>query len=133
MDCILSLRESSWNIVHEFANFTAISTGTLLEKLYINKVLTFNKSCHLLPSCCDTTSVELHIEIHMASKDTPRKRYKKREESTGNISRCRLCNSVADPKHSKSLYLRKNRAILQNAEVIFGSISARLCSSVFMV
>ena len=57
----------------------------------------------------------------MARKDTPKKHYKKKGESTGSISRCRLCNSVADPKHSKSLYLRKNRAILQNAEIIFGS------------
>lgn len=57
----------------------------------------------------------------MASKSTPKKHYKKGEfTGTGSISRCRLCNCVADPKHSKSLFLRKNQAILHNAEKIFG-------------
>ena len=55
----------------------------------------------------------------MASKSTPKKHYKK-GESSGSISRCRLCNCVADPKHSKSLFLKKNQAILHNAEDIFG-------------
>ncbi len=56
----------------------------------------------------------------MASKDTLKKLYKKAELNTGSISRCRLCNCIANPKHSKSLYLRKNQAILHNAERIFG-------------
>jgi hypothetical protein len=57
----------------------------------------------------------------MASKSTPKKHYVyKQGESTGTISRCRLCNCVTDPKHSKSLFLRKNQAILHNAEKIFG-------------
>ena len=59
----------------------------------------------------------------MASKDTPKKYYKKAESTTtatGSISRCRLCNCVADRKHSKNLYLRKNQAVLKDAEIIFG-------------
>jgi hypothetical protein len=42
-----------------------------------------------------------------------------KKESTANISRCRLCNSVADPKHSKNLYRRQSETILRNAEIIF--------------
>ena len=55
----------------------------------------------------------------MASKETPKKLYKK-QESKASISRCRLCNSVADPKHSKNLYRKQSETILRNAEMIFG-------------
>ncbi|XP_028416394.1 uncharacterized protein LOC114540402 [Dendronephthya gigantea] len=57
----------------------------------------------------------------MASKDTPKKFYKKRSESTANTSRCRLCNSVTDPNHSKRLFRANNKAILRNVESFFGS------------
>ena len=55
----------------------------------------------------------------MASKDTPKKLYKKREESTV-TSRCRLCNRIADPGHSKNIYRRQNQTILRNAEIVYG-------------
>ena len=57
----------------------------------------------------------------MASKGTPKKFYKKRSDSTGSISRCRLCNSICDPGHSKNLFRKNNQATLQNAEVIYGA------------
>jgi hypothetical protein len=55
----------------------------------------------------------------MASKETPKKLYKKQESRAG-ISRCRLCNCVADPKHSKNLYRKQSETTLRNAEIIFG-------------
>ncbi len=55
----------------------------------------------------------------MASKDTLKKLYKKREESTV-TSRCRLCNRIADPGHSKNIYRRQNQTILRNAEIVYG-------------
>ena len=55
----------------------------------------------------------------MASKETPKKLYKK-QESRASISRCRLCNTVADPKHSKNLYRKQSETTLRNAEIIFG-------------
>ena len=55
----------------------------------------------------------------MASKEMPKKLYKK-QESKASISRCRLCNSVADPKHSKNLYRKQSETILRNWEIIFG-------------
>ena len=54
----------------------------------------------------------------MASKETPKKLYKK-QESRASILHCRLCNCVADPKHSKNLYRKQNETILHNAEIIF--------------
>ena len=51
----------------------------------------------------------------MASKETPKK-----QESRAGISRCRLCNCVADPKHSKNLYQKQSETTLRNAEIIFG-------------
>ena len=54
----------------------------------------------------------------MASKGTPTKLYKKRPESTTNISRCRLCDSVVDPDHSKVLFRSQNETVLRNVEII---------------
>ncbi len=53
----------------------------------------------------------------MASKGTPKKFYKKLPGSTV-ISRCRLCNSVADPNYSRNLFRDAN--ILHNAEAVYG-------------
>jgi hypothetical protein len=58
--------------------------------------------------------------MSMASKGTPKKLYKKRSELTVNISRCRLCNSVCDPQHSKNLFGKQNQAVLCNAKFIYG-------------
>ena len=57
----------------------------------------------------------------MACKDTdtPKKLYRK-EESKANISRCRLCYCVSDPKHSKNLFRSQNQTILRNAQIIYG-------------
>lgn len=56
----------------------------------------------------------------MASKGTPKKFYKKGSESTGCISRCRLCNSISDHGHSKNLFRKNNQATLRDAEIIYG-------------
>lgn len=53
----------------------------------------------------------------MASKGTPKKFYEKLSGSTV-ISRCRLCNSVADPNYSRNLFRDAN--ILRNAEAVYG-------------
>ena len=58
------------------------------------------------------------------SKETPKKFYKKKNRRPifRVIAIYRLCNSVADPKHSKNLYRRQsetNQTILRNAEIIF--------------
>ena len=53
----------------------------------------------------------------MAGKDTPKKLYKKLSGSTV-ISRCRLCDSVADPNYSRNLFRDAN--ILRNAEAVYG-------------
>jgi hypothetical protein len=55
----------------------------------------------------------------MASKDTPKKLYKKRTESTV-TTRCRLCNRVVDPSHSKNIYRAQNQTILRSAEIVYG-------------
>lgn len=55
----------------------------------------------------------------MASKDTPKKHYKKIPVSTQN-SRCRLCKSVVDPYHSKNLFRNTNQSVLRNAETVYG-------------
>ena len=55
----------------------------------------------------------------MANKGTPKKLYKKPSGSTV-TSRCRLCNTVADPQHSKNLFRDSNRAIVRNAETLYG-------------
>ena len=52
----------------------------------------------------------------MAGKDTPKKLYKKLSGSTV-ISRCRLCDSVADPNYSRNLFRDAN--ILRNAEAVY--------------
>ena len=54
----------------------------------------------------------------MASKSTPKKVYK--NTSTENISRCRLCNGVQDPRHCKNLFNKKNQVILKNVASILG-------------
>lgn len=54
----------------------------------------------------------------MASKDTPKKYYKKSVST--DISRCRLCNSVVDRTHSKNLFRSSNLTILRNVEQIYG-------------
>ena len=53
-------------------------------------------------------------------KDTPEKLYGK-EKLSSTISRCRLCNCVALPKHSKDLFRKQNQDILREAEVFFGA------------
>jgi hypothetical protein len=53
----------------------------------------------------------------MASKGTTKKLYQKQTESTGNISRCRLCNSVTDSKYSRNLFRDCSKV---NAERIYG-------------
>jgi hypothetical protein len=55
----------------------------------------------------------------MASKHTPKKVYKK-DGLTSNVSRCKLCNCIADPKHSKNLFRKQNNSLLRNAEIIYG-------------
>lgn len=55
----------------------------------------------------------------MASKDTPKKLYRKQSEFKV-ISRCRLCNSVVDPRRCKNLFREQNRSILRDADVIHG-------------
>lgn len=57
----------------------------------------------------------------MATKDTPKKYYKDLSVAT-NISRCRLCNCVTDPGHSKKLFRDSHKAILKNAEQIYGGV-----------
>ena len=59
----------------------------------------------------------------MASKDTPKKLYKKRNVTTVTVAtaRCRLCNCVSDPGHSKNLFRAQNKTILRNAEFSYGS------------
>ena len=54
----------------------------------------------------------------MASKSTP----KKYQSISGLnvISRCRLCNSIGDPKHSKNLFRDSNRVLLRNVESVCG-------------
>ena len=54
----------------------------------------------------------------MASKGTP----KKYQNISGLyvISRCRLCNSIGDPKHSKNLFRDSNRVLLRNVESVYG-------------
>ena len=83
---------------------------------------------------CDQSSIILHFKRQkwlkfqstlisiesMASKDTPKKLYQKRTRSTVSISRCRLCNSVADSKYSKNLFRDQNKTVLQNAQRIYG-------------
>lgn len=59
----------------------------------------------------------------MASKGTPKKFYKKRPESTGSISHCRLCNCIADPGHSKNLFRNGKQTTLRNAELRFMAVS----------
>jgi hypothetical protein len=62
--------------------------------------------------------------VPMASilnKDTPKKHYKKTSISA-EISRCRLCNSVGDPRHCKKLFGKSNRIVLNNAEIIYGGV-----------
>lgn len=54
----------------------------------------------------------------MASKSMPKKVYK--NTSTENISRCRLCNGVQDPRHCKNLFSNKNQIILKNVALILG-------------
>ena len=53
-------------------------------------------------------------------KDTPKKLYSK-EKSSGSILRCRLCNSVTVPKHSKGLFRMQNEDILPSAEIFYGA------------
>ena len=57
----------------------------------------------------------------MASKDknTQRKALLKQKESTV-ASRCRLCNRITDPGHSKNIFRVQNQAILRNAEIVYG-------------
>ena len=83
---------------------------------------------------CDRSSIILHFKRRirvkfqstlisiesMASKNTSKKLYQKRTESTGSISRCRLCNSVTDSKYCKNLFRDQNKTVLRNTECIYG-------------
>ena len=62
----------------------------------------------------------LLISASMASKDTPKKLYKKVSTSTDSSSRCRLCYSVADPHYSKHLFGQSHQDLLRYAEFVFG-------------
>ena len=68
---------------------------------------------------CIEVKFHSHSLESMAS-ETPKKLYRK-ENLTGSISRCRLCNCVADPKHSKSLFRKQNHEIVRNAEIFYGA------------
>ena len=50
----------------------------------------------------------IQFDALMASKDTPKKYYKNLSVAT-DISRCRLCNCVTDPGHSKNLFRDSHR------------------------
>lgn len=53
-------------------------------------------------------------------KETPKKQYTRTKSVTTESSSCRLCKSVVDRRHSKDLFGLVNRAILANAEIIYG-------------
>lgn len=55
----------------------------------------------------------------MATKETPKKFCR---NAATNLSSCRLCKAVFDSKHCKNLYKSYNRAILKNAEEIYGNV-----------
>jgi hypothetical protein len=67
------------------------------------------------------TLIVIQIGALMATKDTPKKYYKDLSVAT-NISLCRLCNCVTDPGHSKKLFRDSHKAILKNAEQIYGGV-----------
>jgi hypothetical protein len=92
---------------------------------------------HTIAMASSTWSIELHISnfkkpfmIHcrrpfiefasMASKGTPKKYQSIPGLKAKVISRCRLCNSVGDPEHSKNLFRDSNRILLRNAETVYG-------------
>jgi hypothetical protein len=54
----------------------------------------------------------------MAS-ETPKKLYGK-ENLTVSFSRCRLCNSVTNSKHRKSLFRKQNQEIICNTKIFYG-------------
>ena len=64
----------------------------------------------------------LFLIAPMATKDknTPKKLYTKQKESKVE-SRCRLCNRITDPSHSKNIFRVQNQAILRNAEIFYGA------------
>ena len=64
----------------------------------------------------------LFLIAPMATKDknTPKKLYTKQKESKVE-SRCRLCNRITDPGHSKNIFRVQNQAILHNAEIFYGA------------
>ena len=64
----------------------------------------------------------LFLIAPMATKDknTPKKLYTKQKESKVE-SRCRLCNRITDPGHSKNIFRVQNQAILRNAEIFYGA------------
>ena len=53
----------------------------------------------------------------MASKETPKKLYRK---TSTNLSSCRLCNGAVVSNHNKNLFKSSNSTILKNAEEIYG-------------
>ena len=57
-------------------------------------------------------------------KDTPKKFYS-RSSLKETSSCCRLCKAVVDRRHSKDLFGHTNRDILNNAQVIYGSVFPR--------
>ena len=60
----------------------------------------------------------------MASKDTPKKLYSKTQGEPlviNKTARCRLCNQIRDPGHSKNLFAVKNQKILQEAIFVHGT------------
>ena len=100
-------------------------------KIFIEEISKNNK----LIMCCSQKSImllskitdisyftlsSLYRLILMASESTPKKFYKKSSGSTKSSSRCRLCNSVQDQKHCKSLFKKTNEEILNKVELIYG-------------
>ena len=83
----------------------------------LNYISIVSRSCFKVHS-------SLRVVVYgMASKDTPKKLYKKRNVTTVTVAtaRCRLCNCVSDPGHSKNLFRAQNKTILRNGEIVYGS------------
>ena len=57
----------------------------------------------------------------MATKDTPKKFYTIKGKEVTAISSCRLCSSIVDPHHAKSLQKGNNLQILKDAEDVYGN------------
>ena len=93
----------------------------------------FNKASHYIYAwLCIKFQVTVVSLATMASKGTPKKLYKKQPDLKV-ISRCRLCNCVANPQYSKNLFRDSNRALLRSTEDIFGGELTRDSSLPYLV